>query len=104
MAGGSVQLSCVVIEDQPRFRYRGMMLDVSRHFFTVPQVKKVIDIMAAYKLNNFHWNLTDGQGWRIEIKKYHKLTQVGGTRLQPTLGSNRDWPDTDHNSGFYTQD
>ena len=67
------------------------MLDVSRHFFTVPQVEKIIEVMAAYKLNNFHWHLTDGQGWRIEIKQYPKLTQVGGYRMQTMFGSNRDF-------------
>jgi hexosaminidase len=81
-----------------------MMLDVSRHFFTVSQVKQIINIMASYKLNNFHWHLTDGQGWRIEIKKYPKLTQVGGTRLLTSFGGNRDWPDNVPYTGFYTQD
>jgi hexosaminidase len=95
---------CMVINDQPRFGYRGMMLDVSRHFFNVAQVKKVLDLMAAYKLNNFHWHLVDGVGWRIEIKKYPKLTEVGGTRQQTMFGSNRDWPDGQPYTGFYTQD
>jgi hexosaminidase len=95
---------CMVINDQPRFGYRGMMLDVSRHFFNVTQVKKVLDLMAAYKLNNFHWHLVDGVGWRIEIKKYPKLTEVGGTRQQTMFGSNRDWPDGQPYTGFYTQD
>lgn len=98
------KLPCAEIEDQPRFAYRGMMLDVSRHFFTVDQVKKVIDLIASYKINNFHWHLVDGQGWRIEIKKYPKLTEVGGTRLLTSFGSNRDWPDQVPYSGFYTQD
>jgi hexosaminidase len=97
-------LQCVVINDAPRFGYRGMMLDVSRHFFTVPQVKKVIELMAEYKLNNFHWHLVDGQGWRIEIKKYPKLTEVGGYRMQTMFGTNRDWPDELTYGGFYTQD
>lgn len=101
---GSVELPCFIIEDHPRFRHRGMMLDVARHFFTVAQVKKVIDIMSSYKLNNFHWHLTDGQGWRIEIKRYPKLTEVGGTRMQTSFGGNRDWPDEVPYSGFYTQD
>jgi hexosaminidase len=101
---GTEKFNCVTIEDSPRFGYRGMMLDVSRHFFTVPQVKKVIELMAAYKLNNFHWHLVDGQGWRIEIKKYPKLTQVGAYRLQTSFGSNRDWPDSLSYGGFYTQD
>ncbi|WP_374948767.1 family 20 glycosylhydrolase [Mucilaginibacter sp.] len=100
---GSEKLHCVEIEDSPRFAYRGMMLDVSRHFFTVPQVKKVIELMAAYKLNNFHWHLVDGQGWRIEIKKYPKLTEVGGFRQQTMFGTNRDWPDGQSYGGYYTQ-
>lgn len=101
---GTEKLSCITIEDSPRFGYRGMMLDVSRHFFTVPQVKKVIELMAAYKLNNFHWHLVDGQGWRIEIKKYPKLTQVGAYRMQTMFGNNRDWPDSLSYDGYYTQD
>jgi hexosaminidase len=98
------KIPCAVITDAPRFGYRGMMLDVSRHFFTVAQVEKVIEMMAAYKLNNFHWHLVDGQGWRIEIKKYPKLTQVGGYRMQTMFGSNRDWPDQLSYGGYYTQD
>jgi hexosaminidase len=101
---GTEKLPCVIIDDAPRFGYRGMMLDVSRHFFTVPQVKKVIELMAAYKLNNFHWHLVDGQGWRIEIKKYPKLTQVGAYRMQTMFGTNRDWPDSLSYGGYYTQD
>src|SRR6201996_2377317 len=97
-------IPCAVIIDSPRFGYRGMMLDVSRHFFTVPQVEKVIDMLAQYKLNNFHWHLTDGQGWRIEIKKYPKLTEVGGYRFQTMYGNNRDWPDSLTYGGYYTQD
>lgn len=68
------------IEDEPRFPYRGFMLDVSRHFFTIEQVKKMIDLMAIYKMNVFHWHLTDDQGWRAEIKQYPKLTTVGAER------------------------
>ncbi|MFS2185380.1 family 20 glycosylhydrolase [Mucilaginibacter sp. Mucisp84] len=98
------KLPCAVIEDSPRFGYRGMMLDVSRHFFTIPQVKKVIELIASYKLNTFHWHLVDGQGWRIEIKKYPKLTQVGAFRQQTMFGSNRDWPDSLSYGGFYTQE
>ncbi|WPU92686.1 family 20 glycosylhydrolase [Mucilaginibacter sabulilitoris] len=101
---GTEKLPCITIEDSPRFGYRGMMLDVSRHFFTVPQVKKVIELMAAYKLNNFHWHLVDGQGWRIEIKKYPKLTEVGAYRKQTMYGTNRDWPDSLSYGGYYTQD
>ena len=97
-------LPCVTIEDAPRFGYRGMMLDVSRHFFPVPQVKQVIEMLATYKLNTFHWHLVDGQGWRIQIKKYPKLTDVGAYRLQTMYGNNRDWPDSLSYGGFYTQD
>ncbi len=74
------ELPCLHIEDQPRFGYRGFMLDVSRHFFSVEEVKKMLDIMARYKMNVFHWHLTDDQGWRAEIKRYPKLTTVGATR------------------------
>lgn len=101
---GSYKLPCVVIEDAPRFGYRGMMLDVSRHFFSIAEIKKVIELIASYKLNTFHWHLVDGQGWRIEIKKYPKLTQVGAFRQQTMFGSNRDWPDSLSYGGFYTQD
>jgi|GEM_PF-64768 len=100
----TIQLPCMVIRDQPRFVYRGMMLDVSRHFFKVEEVKKVIDLMARYKLNNFHWHLTDNQGWRIEIKKYPKLTAVGGYRLLTKFHDNRDWFDQIKYGGFYTQE
>ena len=68
------------IEDEPRFSYRGFMLDVSRHFFTMDEVKKMIDLMAIYKMNLFHWHLTDDQGWRAEIKRYPKLITTGATR------------------------
>ncbi len=73
-------IPCVEISDSPRFVWRGFMLDVSRHFFTVDEVKHVLDLMALYKLNTFHWHLVDDQGWRIEIKKYPKLTSVGAWR------------------------
>jgi hexosaminidase len=73
-------IPCVEISDSPRFVWRGCMLDVSRHFFTVAEVKQVLDLMAIYKLNTFHWHLVDDQGWRIEIKKYPKLTSVGAWR------------------------
>ena len=78
---GSVwRLPCVSITDEPRFGWRGIMLDVSRHFFTKTEVKELLDVMALYKLNKFHWHLTDDQGWRIEIKKYPLLTQKGAWR------------------------
>lgn len=72
-------LPVVNITDEPRFEYRGFMLDVSRHFFTINEVKRMIDIMACYKMNAFHWHLTDDQGWRLPVKKYPKLTTIGAT-------------------------
>jgi len=104
----TVELPAVVVEDHPRFAYRGMHLDVSRHFFSVDEVKRYIDVMAAYKLNNFHWHLTDDNGWRVEIKRYPRLTQVGGFRAQTTIGHyfdrNPQWYDATRHGGFYTQD
>jgi len=104
----TVQLPCVQIVDYPRFGYRGLMLDVCRHFFSVEFVKKYIDLMAAYKLNNFHWHLTDDQGWRIEIKKYPRLTEIGSQRAQTLIGNYHDrFPQQFDNTpygGFYTQD
>jgi hexosaminidase len=96
----------VEIEDAPRFKYRGMHLDTSRHFFPAPFVKKFIDTIAMYKMNTFHWHLTDDQGWRIEIKKYPKLTEVGGWRKETAIGHDREQPhkfDGQRYGGFYTQ-
>ncbi|MDB5121247.1 MAG: beta-N-acetylhexosaminidase [Sphingobacteriales bacterium] len=94
----------VTINDAPRFSYRGMHLDVSRHFFTVSAVKKYIDNLALHKFNYFHWHLTDDQGWRIEIKKYPKLTEVGSHRSGTIVGHH---PGTGNDNipegGFYTQ-
>ncbi len=95
------------ISDSPSFAYRGMHLDVSRHFFNVDEVKKYIDYLAQYKYNRFHWHLTDDQGWRIEIKKYPRLTEVGGYRDGTLIGHYNDQPHkfTDQKyGGFYTQD
>jgi hexosaminidase len=93
------------IQDAPRFNYRGMHLDVARHFMPVELVKKYIDYMATYKLNRFHWHLTEDQGWRIEIKKYPRLTQVGGWRNGTIIGR---YPGKGNDSllhgGFYTQE
>ena len=104
----TAKLPCVQIEDYPRFGYRGFMLDVCRHFFSVEFVKKYIDLMAAYKLNNFHWHLTDDQGWRIEIKKYPRLTQIGSQRAQTVIGNYHDRTPQQYDNtpygGFYTQD
>lgn len=104
----SIKLPCAEIEDSPRFGYRGLMLDVCRHFFSVEFVKKTIDLMAYYKLNNFHWHLTDDQGWRIEIKKYPRLTEIGSQRAQTVIGNYHDRTpqqfDNTPYGGFYTQD
>jgi hexosaminidase len=99
---------CVQIEDQPRFPWRGYMLDVSRHFFTKQEIETILDVMAQRKMNLFHWHLVDDHGWRIEIKKYPKLTEVGAWRKD--IGFNLDpqasttyGPDGRY-GGFYTQD
>lgn len=95
------------ITDQPRFVYRGLHLDVGRHMFPVSFIKEYIDMMARYKLNTFHWHLTEDQGWRIEIKKYPKLTSVGGYRDQTLIGYLRNNPkqyDNERYGGFYTQE
>ncbi|HEY0428835.1 MAG TPA: family 20 glycosylhydrolase [Pyrinomonadaceae bacterium] len=100
------ELPAVDIEDKPRFAYRGMHLDVSRHFFSVEFVKKYIDLMAQYKFNYFHWHLTDDQGWRIEIKKYPRLTEVGSKRKESAQGRilNPYVGDGVPVEGFYTQE
>ena len=96
------------IEDKPRYRYRGLHLDVARHFFPVSFIKKYIDLLALHKFNTFHWHLTDDQGWRIEIKKYPKLTQVGSRRKETLIGhyheSDPQQFDGQPYGGFYTQD
>lgn len=101
-----VILPAVVINDEPRFNYRGAHLDVARHFFPVSYVKKFIDLLASYKLNTFHWHLTDDQGWRIEIKKYPKLTSVGGSRNGTIIGNYPGTGGTDNETykGHYTQE
>lgn len=95
----------ILIKDKPRFTYRGMHLDVARHFSSVAFVKKYIDYLAMHKYNNFHWHLTDDQGWRIEIKKYPLLTSIGGCRAQTLVGRyGSDLYDNTPYCGFYTQD
>ena len=79
-------LPCCEINDAPRFSYRGMHMDVSRHFFDVDAVKRYLDVMEIHKLNTLHWHLTDDQGWRVEIKKYPKLTEVGSIRNKTVIG------------------
>lgn len=103
----SWRVACVEIEDRPRYAYRGLHLDVGRHFQPVSFVKKYIDLMALHKMNNFHWHLTDDQGWRIEIKKYPKLTEVGAWRKETLIGHASDSPrkfDGQRYGGYYTQD
>lgn len=100
-------IPCVEVSDSPRYGWRGFMLDVSRHFFTKAEVEKMLDLMAIYKLNTFHWHLVDDQGWRIEIKKYPKLTMVGAWRdsIGFGLASNSATAYDSHGryGGFYTQ-
>ncbi len=99
-------ISAVEIEDAPRFSYRGMHLDVARHFFPVAFIKKYIDLLAMHKLNRFHWHLTDDQGWRIEINRYPRLAEVGAFRKETILEKNADpyIGDGQPHGGFYTQD
>ncbi len=104
---GSKVIPFVTIEDKPRFQYRGMHLDVGRHFFNIDFIKKYIDLLSMYKINNFHWHLTEDQGWRIEIKKYPKLTQIAAFRNETLIGHYNDLPqkfDGKRYGGFYTQD
>ncbi len=100
-----LKLPYLKIKDEPKFAYRGMHLDVCRHFFTVNEVKNYLDYLAAYKYNKFHWHLTDDQGWRIEIKKYPKLTEVGAWRNGSQVGAYSDMKFDDKKyGGFYTQE
>jgi len=104
-ANTTFEIPQLIIKDYPRFLYRGMHLDVGRHFFDVNFVKKYLDYMALQKYNTFHWHLTEDQGWRIEIKKYPRLTSVGGFRNGTVIGR---YPgagnDSMHYGGFYTQE
>lgn len=99
-----VAMPAVLIQDEPRFAYRGMMLDVARHFFTVDEVKTYIDMLVMHNINNFHWHLSDDQGWRIEIKKYPRLTEIGSKRSETVIGKNSGQYDGIPYGGFYTQD
>ncbi len=104
-----VTIPCLQIKDYPRFKWRGMHLDVSRHFYGPAFIKEYIDLMAAYKMNTFHWHLVDDQGWRIEIKKYPLLTQVGAWRVDK---SDKNWDERPQAKpgeaatygGYYTQE
>jgi hexosaminidase len=101
----SLSIPLVQVKDEPRFGYRGMHLDVGRHFFPVSYIKKYIDYISLHKMNYFHWHLTEDQGWRIEIKKYPKLTSVGAYRNGTIIGR---FPGTGNDNqkygGFYTQE
>lgn len=102
--GKIISLPPVEIIDYPRFGYRGMHQDVSRHFFSVEFVKKYIDILALHNVNRLHWHLTDDQGWRIEIKKYPELTKIGSQRKHTVIGKNTGEYDGTPHGGFYTQE
>ena len=100
-------LPCVEIKDEPRYSYRGLHLDVGRHFFPLDFIKKYIDLLAYHKMNRFHWHLTEDQGWRIEIKKYPKLAEVAAFRKETLIGHYNDQPhqfDGQRYGGFYTQE
>lgn len=100
------EIPCCTIEDAPRFAYRGLHLDVARHFFDVPVIKRYIDLMALHKMNTFHWHLTDDQGWRIEIRTYPELTSRGSVRKQTLIGHHHTSNEYDGipYGGHYTQD
>lgn len=109
MEGISWTVPAVTIEDYPRFTWRGAHLDVCRHFMPKEFVKKYIDLLALHKMNSFHWHLTEDQGWRIEIRKYPRLTEVGGWRQETLVGQYESNParrvyDGQRHGGFYTQD
>ncbi len=101
---GKKRLTPVIIKDAPRFSWRGMHLDCSRHFFPVSFVKKYIDLLALHQMNVFHWHITDDQGWRIEIKKWQKLITVGSHRTGTIIGTNSDIDDETPYGGYYTQE
>jgi len=99
-----VEFPSVAINDAPRFKYRGMHLDVSRHFFAVEEIKTYIDMLAFHNVNTFHWHLTDDQGWRIEIKKHPGLTEIGSKRKETVIGQNTGKYDGIPYGGYYTQE
>ena len=98
------QLPCVIIRDYPTFSYRGMHLDPCRHFIPLDSVRVYIDMLAMHNMNQFHFHLSDDQGWRIEIKKYPELTEMGAYRNGTVIGHNGNLYDTIRHGGFYTQD
>ncbi len=103
-ASSEVTFPSGVITDAPRFAYRGMMLDCSRHIFSIDFIKEYIDLIAMHNMNRFHWHLTDDQGWRIEMKKYPRLTEIGSCRAETTIGHNSQIYDRQPYGGYYTQD
>lgn len=102
--GATILIPAGEIKDEPRFSYRGMHLDVGRHFFPIKFIKKYIDLLALHNMNTFHWHLTEDQGWRIEIKKYPKLTEIGSQRSRTVIGRNTQEYDNTPYGGFYTQE
>ena len=98
-----VELPSVMISDSPRFVYRAFLIDVGRHFFSIEYLKKLIDMFALHHINYFHWHLTEDQGWRIEIKKYPKLTEIGSKRTETVLPGDKEYDGTPV-SGYYTQE
>ena len=102
--GANISLPAVDIKDAPRFAYRGAHFDTSRHFFTVDAVKTYIDMLALHNMNRMHWHFTEDQGWRIEIKKYPKLTEIGSKRSETVIGKNSGKYDGVPHEGFYTQE
>ena len=105
--GLAIAIPCLELQDEPQFKYRGMHLDVGRHFFSVDFIKKYIDLMARLKMNTFHWHLTEDQGWRIEIKKYPKLQEIAAFRNETLVGHYNNQPhqfDGKKYGGFYTQE
>lgn len=98
------KVPCCTIQDSPRFAYRGIMLDCARHFFSVDEVKKWLDVCAMYKINRFHWHLTEDQGWRLEIKKYPLLTEIGSFRAGTQTTTDRSKHDGKRYGGYYTQE
>ena len=102
--GEDWSIPCMELKDHPRFGYRGLMLDVARHFFSIDEVKKILDVMAIHKLNKLHWHLTDDQGWRVEINKYPELTRVGSNRKGTAIRKSDTEFDGIPYGGFYTQE
>ena len=102
--GGPVELPFVTIADEPRFSYRGVHLDCARHFFPVDVVKQFLDLLALHGCNQFHWHLTDDQGWRFEVKALPELAKKGSVREQTVIGPNSGIYDGQPYGGYYTQD